>query len=120
MGLRNNIMIKYITKPPKVLGFLDVPPFIARRYNFFDKRFIEKLIAWSVKEYYDMIAYLYSVDNMETARILENGYTNVDFLANCKSFHIVCNNMKPEIWNTLDKDTKAILIKARNILAKSL
>lgn len=114
------IVRNYVTPPPKVLGFFDVPPFIAKRYNLFDKYYIDRLISWSVKEYYDMIIYLYSMKDFEKARILETDFTSLDFLANCKAFHIVCNNMKEEIWKTLSKDTKSTLVKARNTLAKSL
>lgn len=104
--------MKYITTPPMIL---DIPPFLAKRFNLFDENFIKKLITWARKEYYDMILFMYSSGNAGAAKALETEYSFVDFLANCKAFYIIEKNMNGKIWSSLTKETKKILISAKDV-----
>jgi hypothetical protein len=110
-------MIKYVTKPPVLID--NVPPWMLGRYSLFDKKFIEKLIAWSIKEYSDSIIQLYAKGNIETAMYVDRHCSYIDFIAHTNSFSKVLKYMKPEIWETLDRNTKIILIQAKKILSES-
>jgi len=113
-------MIKYITKPPTIpMVFSNIPSFIMKRYKLKAKEYIEKLVAWSIREYYDMIVYLYSSNQIETAKVLESQYSSVDFLSRCRSFRVILETMNSEIWDTLTRETKEQLIQAKNILVQS-
>jgi hypothetical protein len=103
----------YINKPPKML---DVPPFIKKRYSLFDRNFIEQLINWSKKEYFDTIMCLYSSSEIGKAKTLQSKYTYVDFMAHTNAFLGILENMNAEIWDTLSRDTRNVLIKAKGIL----
>ena len=107
--------MKYITNPPTVL---DVPQFLAKRFNLFDKKFIERLIAWSKKEYYDMIMLMYSSGKNAIAKKLETEYSFINFLANCRSFSVIEKNMNETVWSSLDRETKKILISAKEAMIR--
>ena len=109
--------MKYITNPPTVLD-VPLPPFLAKRFNLFDEKFIEKLIAWSKKEYFDMIMLMYSSGKSGVAKKLETEYSFINFLANCRSFSVIEKNMNETVWSSLDRETKKILISAKEAMIR--
>lgn len=109
-------MTKYINPPPKLAS---LPAFIMRRYDFFDKAFIEKLIVWSIKEYYDTIVHLYSTKQFALAKKLESEFSHVDFLARTNAFKTIEQNMKEGIWKSLTSEMKIVMIQGRNILREN-
>jgi hypothetical protein len=92
----------------------NVPLFILKRYINDD--FIEQLVAWSNKEYYDLIAKLFADGNPDLARHVQLNCTNLDFIAHIKAFQIILSCMTPEIWNKLSRTSRNVLIGANNIL----
>jgi hypothetical protein len=109
--------VRYITNPPSLRD--NIPPFIKKRYGLFDDNFVENLFSWARKEYYDMIIYLYSIGDMETAKILESPqYSYIDFVSHSKTFESIISNMTSELWNSLERPTRDLLIKAREIYDK--
>lgn len=111
--------LNYITPPPTVPSvFGDVPAFVSKMFKSSAKVYVEKLIAWSTKEYFDMLGYLYSTD-LSRAQKLGSYYSSLDFLAHSKAFKTVCQRMTGDIWNTLSWDTKDTVIKARKIMMTS-
>jgi hypothetical protein len=111
--------LNYITTPPTVPPvFGNIPPFVSKMFRSSAKTYVEKLIAWSTKEYFDMLGYLYTVD-LDRAKKLGSYCSNLDFLAHSKAFSTVCTYMTPEIWNVLSWDAKDTIIKARKIMLAS-
>lgn len=105
-------MIRHVTKPPVL--FDNVPLFILKRY--INDGFVEALVAWSEKEYYDLVVKLYSDGNGDLAKHIKDNCTNLDFIAHTKSFQIMLNCMTPDIWSRLSRQSRSILIEANNIL----
>ncbi len=106
------MVLRLINKPPV---FTNLPPFLLKR---FAKNFVERLIAWSQKEYYDSINDMYATNNSTLAKYLEKNCTPVDFLAHSTAFRKLHNSMNGDIWATLDRKTQDILIDAKNRLGE--
>jgi hypothetical protein len=105
-------MIRYVTKPPTL--FDNVPLFILKRY--INDELVENLVAWSNKEYYDLVGRLYSDGNKDLADHVQYNCTNLDFIAHTKAFQIMLNCMTPDMWNKFSRASRNILIGANNIL----
>jgi hypothetical protein len=103
--------MKYITDPPVFRSLThDLPPYLRGRYVLFDKTFIDELIAWANKEYYDMIVHLYTIGRANLAKKLESEYSPYHFLGNSSAFREIEKFMTPEIWRALSKEMKDALI----------
>ena len=102
--------MKYITTPPQIPDLLS---YLIKRY--IEGEFIYELIEWARKEYYDMVIYLWSTD-MNSAKELESPkYSYLNFLAHCSAFKKLLENMNGDVWNSLDKGTRNILIQAKDL-----
>lgn len=105
-------MIKYVTRPPILMD--NVPLFLLKRY--INDQFIESLVAWANKEYYDLIMKLYLDGNGDLASHVKHNCTHIDFIAHTKAFQIMLNVMSSEMWNKLSKESRSVLIDAHNLL----
>ena len=104
-------MVRYKNNPPKLND--NVPAFLVKRINY--NAYIESLIDWARKEYYDFTVELYAYD-LNKARMFEQNCTFVDLVAHTKGFEKIINNMTDSLWNSLDRKTRRILTDARALL----
>jgi len=105
-------MIKYVTKPPTLMD--NVPLFILKRYINDD--FIQSLVAWSQKEYYDLVMKLYADGHDDLAKHVAENCTNLDFIAHTPAFQTVLKYMTQDMWTKLSKVSRNILISVNEIL----
>ena len=104
-------MVRYMNSPPKLID-TDIPAFLVKRKY---KSYIETLIDWARKEYYDFTVELYAYD-IDKAKMFERECTFVDLVAHTKGFETIINNMTDSLWNSLDRNTRRILTNARALL----
>jgi hypothetical protein len=98
-------MTKYSTPSPTI------PPYLFKRLAI---KFVAELIRWARREYLNTVTELYLTKQGNKAKYLEQNCSYLDFLARSGGFTLVLKYMTDEVWSSLDRKTRNILIDANN------
>jgi hypothetical protein len=98
-------MTKYSTPSPTI------PPFLFKRVA---NKFVAELIRWARNEYMNTVTELYLTKQGNKAKYLERNCSYLDFLARSGGFRMVVSQMSDEVWKSLDRKTRDILIQAND------